>query len=160
MAQNIIAIIIAAVFLLIGFLGVFLPLVPGVPLAWTGIFIYGLITDFESLSLTAVLIFLGLTILTMVVDLAAPALGAKKYQASKFGLIGCALGLLLGLAFSPIGIILGPIAGAFLGELLAGKKSDKAIQSAFGTFFGFLASAILKLLVILIMAGFLIASLF
>lgn len=160
MVSNIIAIIVAVVLLAVGFLGVFLPLVPGVPLAWLGIFIYALLTDFTDLSLTVVLVFLGLTILTIIVDFAAPLIGAKKYQTSKFGIIGCSLGLLLGLFLGPLGIVFGPIAGAFLGELLAGKRTDKAIQSALGTFFGLLTSAILKVIVILIMTGFFIAALF
>jgi len=160
MTKEIIAIAAALILLVIGFLGVFVPLVPGVPLAWLGILIYALLTDFTGLSLTSVLVFLGLTILSMIVDFIAPLAGAKKYQASKFGIVGCSLGLLLGLFFGPLGIIFGPIAGAFLGELLAGKKTEQAVKSALGTFLGFLASAILKIIVILIMAGFFIASLF
>lgn len=145
----------------VGFLGIFLPILPGVALAWLGLFIYAVTQNFEPISLTTVLVFLGLTLFTWITDFLAPMIGAKRYHASRYGVIGSSLGLLVGvLMLGPIGIIAGPFLGAIAGELAAGRKSQEAIQSAIGTFIGFLAGSLVKLVVVLVMFGFFIASLF
>jgi uncharacterized protein YqgC (DUF456 family) len=153
-------ILITSLMILIGLLGIFLPFLPGVPIAWLGIFIYAYFTNFETLPLLTVLIFFLLTLLTIVLDFVAPLIGAKKYQASSQGILGASLGLILGIfVFGPLGIILGPLAGAFFGEILAGKESSQALRSASGTLIGLLVGSLIKILVIMIMAGFFIHSL-
>ena len=157
------ALIILLVFILFAaaLAGVFLPFLPGVPLAWFGLLIYALYTDFQSFSLTKLLVFLGLTLFTLIVDIVAPMLGAKRYKASAHGVIGSTVGLLFGtFALGPIGILLGPLIGAFLGELLAGKHQEAAMHSAMGVFVGFVAGSLIKLVIILTMLGFFVASLF
>lgn len=158
-----IAFAIAAAFILIflGLAGVFLPIIPGVPLAWIGFFIYALATDFVAVPLWQVFLFLGLTVLTILVEFISPIIGAKKYHASRYGIIGSTLGLFFGVFIAgPLGIILGPLVGAFLGEIMFGKRAGEATQAALGTFIGFLVGSILKIAVILAMLGFLIAALF
>src|SRR3989344_2375443 len=141
----------------LGLLGVFLPFLPGVPIAWLGIFLYAYLTDFTAISLTAVMIFLALTVLTIILDFIAPIIGAKTYKASRYGIWGSFLGLTVGIfTLGPIGIIVGPFAGAFLGELLSRKEPKQALKSSFGTLVGFLAGALIKIIVILIMLGFLV----
>lgn len=158
---TILLIILSFVLVLVGFLGVFLPLLPSAPIAWLGLLLYAYVTEFSVITLTAILIFLGLTVLTIILDAVAPLLGAKKYRASKYGIGGAFLGFLLGVMFlGPIGIIIGPLAGAFFGEFLSGRKPKEAIQSAKGTVIGFLAGSLVKLVLILVMLGFLIAALF
>ncbi|MEK7641009.1 MAG: DUF456 domain-containing protein [Patescibacteria group bacterium] len=161
MLGEITLILVVIALLLVGLAGIFLPFLPGVPLAWLGIFIYAYAKDFTSISLKTVLIFLGLTAFTLVVDFAAPMIGAKKYHASKFGVLGSSIGLLIGLiVLGPIGIIAGPFLGALLGELAAGRKSQEAIHSAKGALIGFLAGSLIKMIIVLVMIGFFIAALF
>ncbi|MEK7554474.1 MAG: DUF456 domain-containing protein [Patescibacteria group bacterium] len=158
---EIISFIAAVLLFLVGVLGIFLPLLPGVPVAWIGFFIYAAVTDFTTIPLWIVFLFLGATILTVVFDFVAPVIGARRWNASRYGVIGASIGLLLGIFFAgPFGIVIGPIAGAFLGEIIAGRTAEEATRGAVGTFIGFLAGTILKLGVIAGMAGFLIASLF
>ncbi len=155
------SIIICSILIIVGLLGVVLPVLPGIPLAWLGLFIYALATGFERISIAAVIVFFLLMLITLVLDFVAPMLGARKYRASKLGTIGAFLGFIAGVfAFGLWGIILGPIAGAFLGELLARGKPKQAFGSAFGAFLGFVAGALFKVIVILVMAGFFIVSLF
>ena len=153
--------VVSLILMLVGFAGVILPFLPGVPLAWLGLFIFAASTHFANIPLVTVLIFLGLALMTLILDLIIPSLGAKKYQASKWGVIGALLGSLLGIAFFGFpGIVIGPLAGALLGELFARKTFEQAAQSALGAFLGFLAGTLIKAVLILIMIGFLIASLF
>ncbi len=157
---EILIIILVFILMLVGLLGVILPFLPGVPIAWAGLFIYAYFTEFSKISLTLVLVFLGLSLLSMLFDFILPLLGAKTYQASRYGFLGAFLGLIFGISAGPLGIIVFPILGAFLGELAAGKNSDKAFRSAMGTFLGNLGGALIKIVMILIMLGFFIFSLF
>jgi len=153
--------LISLILMLVGLAGVILPFLPGVPLAWLGLFIFAISTHFANIPLITVLVFLGLAIMTLILDLVIPSLGAKKYQASKYGVTGALLGSLLGIVFFGFpGIVIGPLLGAVLGELLARKTIEQAAQSAWGAFLGFLAGTLVKAVLILIMIGFLVISLF
>ena len=145
----------------VGLLGVVLPILPGIPLAWLGLFIYAIGTGFERISVLTVVIFAIITVFALVLDLLAPMLGAKKYQASKFGIIGASIGLIVGIiVFGFWGTILGPFLGALSFELIASRKPKRALGAALGTLIGFIAGSLFKIIIILIMAGFFIASLF
>ncbi len=160
MYTEIIVTAVAILFMVVGLSGIFLPFLPGVPVVWLGLSTYAIFTDFRELSLVAILIFLGLTILSAIVDFIAPLLGAKSYKISTYGLIGASAGLLLGIAaLGPIGIILGPFLGALAGELMSGKEYRTATKTALGTFIGFAFSTILRLGIALTMIGFFIAKL-
>lgn len=153
--------ILCSVLLLAGLAGIVLPILPGVPLAWLGFFVYAIGTGFDRISITTTVVFSILMVLTLVLDLVAPMLGASKYKASKLGILGSFVGLMAGvIAFGFWGIILGPFIGALLGELVARKQPEQAFKSALGTLLGFLAGSLIKIVVVLTMAGFFIASLF
>jgi len=68
------------------------------------------------------------------------------------------IGLLAGLFIPPIGIIVGPFIGAVAGEMLAGNKQN-ALKAGFGSFIGFIAGTVVKMLVSLIMLYYFIAAL-
>jgi uncharacterized protein YqgC (DUF456 family) len=153
--------ILCFVLMVVGLAGVFLPFLPGVPLAWLGLFIYALGTGFDKISILTVVVFFILMLLTLLLDFVAPMLGAGKYRASKYGIIGTFLGFTVGIiAFGFWGIILGPFVGAFLGELIAKRPPKQALKSALGAFLGFVAGTLFKTIYILIMFGFFIISLF
>lgn len=153
--------ILCSVLLIAGLAGIVLPILPGVPLAWLGFFVYAIGTGFDRISITTTVVFSILMVLTLVLDLVAPMLGASKYKASKLGILGSFVGLMAGvIAFGFWGIILGPFIGALLGELAARKQPEQAFKSALGTLLGFLAGSLIKIVVVLTMAGFFIASLF
>jgi hypothetical protein len=153
--------ILCAVLMLVGLAGVVLPFLPGIPLAWLGLFIYAIGTGFERVSIPVVVVFSVLTVLTLALDFIAPMLGAKRYRASRLGVLGAFLGFVIGVITSgPLGIILGPFLGALAGELLASRKPSHAFRSALGAFLGFMAGSLVKIVVILVMMGFFVASLF
>jgi uncharacterized protein YqgC (DUF456 family) len=161
MIGEILLIVLSFALIFSGAAGVILPFLPGAPIAWLGLLLFAYATDFVSITITTVLIFFGFTAFTIVLDIVTPLVGAKKYQASRYGVIGSFLGLLGGiLLFGPLGIVLGPFLGALSGELLYGKETKEALRSAKGTIIGFLAGSIIKLTLIMVMLGFMIVALF
>jgi uncharacterized protein YqgC (DUF456 family) len=123
------------------------------------IFAFG--THFERISATTTIVLSVLALLTIVFDLVAPILGAGKYKASKWGIIGATLGSFLGIfIFGLWGIILGPFLGATLGEILTGRGRIQALKVGLGTIFGLIIGTVLRVAVIFVMLGFLISSWF
>jgi uncharacterized protein YqgC (DUF456 family) len=158
---DVIAAIACFILMLLGLAGVVLPFLPGVPLAWVGLFIYALVTGFDKISIAATVVFFVVMLITLAIDFVAPMLGAKKYRASRWGIIGVFIGFIAGIFILGLwGVVLGPFLGALTGELLGNRKPGRALRSSLGALIGFLTGAILKIAVILTMLGFFIAALF
>jgi uncharacterized protein len=144
-----------------GFLGIFLPILPDIPLAWLGLFIFAIGTGFDKISILATVLFFVFMLLTMLLVFFAPMIGAGKYKASKWGVAGTFIGFMAGIMiFGFWGIILGPFIGAFLGELIARRPAQIALKSALGALIGFIAGSLFKVIYIFILLGFFISSLF
>jgi uncharacterized protein len=62
--------------------------------------------------------------------------------------------------FPPIGLIAGPFLGAVAGELIAGKDSNVAFRSGLGSFIGFVAGTVMKLVISLIMGYYFVMHAF
>jgi uncharacterized protein YqgC (DUF456 family) len=153
--------ILAFVLIFAGLAGVFLPILPGTPLAWLGLFIFAIGTGFEKISILATVLLFILMLVTLLMDVLAPVIGAGKNKAGKWGIIGTSIGLIAGFwVLGFWGIIIGPFLGAFLGELLARKPAGQAVKSAVGAFLGFVFGALFKVFYIFVLLGFLISSLF
>jgi uncharacterized protein YqgC (DUF456 family) len=134
--------VLASVLLILGLVGCFILILPGPILSYCGLLC--LIPTDRSLSTTALVLLGALTIAVTVADFVIPSIGAKKFNCSSYGTWGCVLGTIVGAFFFPIGIILGPFAGAFLGEFIAKKDFVTALRSGIGAFLGFLAGTLLK----------------
>lgn len=160
--MEIAAAVLCFILLAAGALGVILPVLPGIPLAWLGLFVYALATGFENITVLTIIVFLVLSLLTLLVDFIAPMLGAKKYKAGKLGMLGALVGSIVGvLALGFWGIILGPLAGAIIGEIIASRGNLKqSFGSGIGTMVGCVFGSLFKLVLILVMAGFFVAALF
>ena len=48
---------ICSLLMLVGLVGVFAPILPGIPVAWLGFFIYAIGTGFERISVVTVIVF-------------------------------------------------------------------------------------------------------
>jgi len=134
----------------VGIVGCVLPVVPGPILSYCGILC--LLGTSHSPTVAALVAFGVLTVVASVLDYVVPAFGAKKFNCSKLGIVGCAVGTVVGLAFLPFGLLLGPFLGAVIGELIAGKSVGKSVWGGVGAFIGFLAGTFLKLVACCIMA--------
>lgn len=129
-----------------GILGGILPVLPGPPLSYIGLLLLHF-TERYQFSSRFLIIWAAITVLVYLLDYIVPAWGTKRFGGSKRGIWGSILGLLVGLIFfPPFGIIVGPFAGAVIGELSSGKDSHSALKSGFGSFLGFLVGTLLKLI--------------
>ena len=134
------------IFLISGILGCVLPVIPGPPLSYVGLLLLHF-TERYHFSTRFLIIWAAITIVVYALDYIIPAWGTKKFGGSKRGIWGSIIGLVIGLFFfPPFGIIIGPFLGAVIGELTAGKDSGAALKSGFGSFIGFLAGTLLKLI--------------
>ena len=144
--MSIIGIILAVVFFTIGVLGTILPALPGAPLIWLGMLIYGFFVKFQNLPLV---FYIGqglVVLLIFLIDYLASIWGVRRYGGSKEAVWGSVLGGLLGiLVLGPFGLIFGPFVGAVVGELYRRSSLDKALEVGMGTLLGFLGGAVLKL---------------
>lgn len=141
--------------MVLGLLGSFLPVLPGLPLSWIGLVLLYL-TDAVASSYWILGITFLLTAIISVLDYVIPAQGIKRFGGSKYGIWGTNIGLVVGLiAPIPLGFVIGPFVGALAGELIynasvagqssaVGNGTKRALKAATGSFIGFLASTIVK----------------
>ncbi|OGE76422.1 MAG: hypothetical protein A3A83_04065 [Candidatus Doudnabacteria bacterium RIFCSPLOWO2_01_FULL_48_57] len=152
--------IVSALFILTGIIGAVAPFLPGAPLVLGGLLLYGYTTDWVGFSGWAIGIFAGLTIFTLVIDVFGPALGARGLRASRLASIGAFIGVILGVAlFGPLGIVIGPLLGAFAGEYYSSRNPQLAAQAARSTFIAFVVGTAVKLGIVFAMAGYFIQHL-
>ena len=155
--MDIALLVIAFVFILIGFIGCIVPGLPGTPIAYAGLWI-AQATDRVDFSWQFLLIWGMVVVVISVLDYLVPAWGTKHYGGTKWGVWGSTLGVFVGLFFGAIGVILGPLVGAIIGELLAGKELQAALKAGWGSFVGILFGTILKLIACGLMTVYLIQA--
>jgi len=138
-------------FCLLGLVGSFLPVLPGPLTSWVGLLILHL-TSVLYINWTFLGITLAVSIAVWILDYVVPAMGTKRFGGTKYGMIGSSIGLIIGLIFlGPLGIIIGPFAGAFIGELIIDTENiSKALKAAFGSFIGFLTGTFIKFVVCIV----------
>ena len=140
-------------FVMLGLIGSFLPVLPGPLTSWLGLFIL-YYTSIVPMNYTFLGITLAIAILIWILDYIIPAIGTKRFGGSTYGVYGTTIGLLIGL-FSPIplGILIGAFLGAFIGEILHDKTNTKrAFKASIGSLLGLITSTIIKFTVALVYA--------
>jgi len=136
--------VIAGALILLGLAGTILPALPGLPLVFAGMLLAAWVDGFRLISAWTVGLLAVLTLVSIVVDIAATALGT-----------------LVGAFFSIPGLILGPFLGAMIAELLRGRELAHASRIGFGTWIGLAIGTALKLALAFAMLGiFVLALLF
>ena len=158
--MDIALLIIGFLFMLVGLLGSFLPVLPGPPISWIGLLLLYL-TKAVPDNWLLLGITLAVALIVFALDYIIPAMGTKKFGGTKAGMLGTTIGLLVAIFFpilGPVGIIVWPFVGALVGELL--NKADKktATKAAFGSFLGFLTGTFLKFMVTIVYLGLFITT--
>ena len=140
--------------MLVGLAGCILPMLPGTPLVFAGIYIYAWLTGFTIISRNLIIVFLILTVMSVVIEYISSSIGSKKFGASKLGFLGAFIGAVIGVFFVPWGLIIGPLLGALIGELIVGKKLKEAFRSGTGAVIGFFGGTLLKTVISFAMIAF------
>ena len=150
---EIVAIITASLIFLLGLTGTLLPVLPGAPVIWLGMLIYGLLAGFDNLGLYFFLAQALLALSVMAVDYLFTAMGSKYFGGTKAAFWGAALGLFAGLFFFPVGLLVGPFIGAALADLIYRGRTEQAVKAGLGASLGFWIALPIKLLIEAVMIG-------
>jgi len=157
----IILIIFGVVSLIIGLAGCIIPGIAGPPFSFLALIFLSAAKKWEPFSTRFLVVMAFLTLLVTAFDYIFPAVGARKFGASRLGFWGAVCGLFLGLIwFPPFGMILGAFAGAFLGEIMAGKKDYQALKAGWGVFIGVMLATLMKLILSGVMTFYFFTALF
>lgn len=136
-----------------GLVGTIYPLLPGVPMIFIGMWVGAWVDGYERVG-TYTLVLLGvLTVISIVLDFVASALGAKRVGASRKAVSMALVGSIVGIFFGLIGLLLGPFIGAVIGELMARSDARQAMNVGIATWIGLLLGTIAKLAISLAMIG-------
>jgi len=152
-------IVLASLFILLGIIGSFIPIIPGPLSSWCGLLIF----SFSSITISPFFLVLSfiIALFIFIIDNIIPILGAKKFGGGKGSIIGSSIGLILGIIFlGPFGLLFGPFAGAFLGELYMNQDNKKgALKAAIGALLGFITGVSLKFMISLAFCFYFLKSL-
>ena len=145
--------LIAAILIVVGVAGTVLPALPGTMLVLAGIVLGAWLDDFTRVKWWVVAIIGVLAVAAWATDYFATILGAKKVGASKWALIGAALGTVAGIFMGLIGVLFMPFVGAVIGELIAQKNVKQAAKVGLATWLGLLVGTVIKLVLVFMMIG-------
>ncbi len=151
-----------SVLIIVGIIGCILPVIPGPPLSFVGLLLLHF-SKYAEFSFEFLLLFGAIAVIVTVLDYVVPIWGTKKFGGSKAGMWGAGIGLVVGIIVlapvMPLGILLGPFAGAVIGESINGKKSKEAFRAGLGSLLGLMMGVGLKLAASLVMTYYFVKEL-
>ena len=128
-----------------GLAATFFPALPSTALIWVGALAAAWLGGLSLADAPFLAVFTVITVVASLADNLASAWGTGRYGGSKQAVWGAILGSLAGLAAPPFGLILGPLLGALVAELLQRRPLPEALRSAWGTLVGLLTGMAAKL---------------
>jgi uncharacterized protein YqgC (DUF456 family) len=145
--------VLAAALIVGGLAGAILPILPGVPMIFGGIWLAAAVDGYRHLG-WGWLVAIGIVAaLGIAVDFISGSLGAKKIGASPRALWGAGIGTTIGMFFGLPGLLIGPFAGAVIGELWSGKSILRSAHVGVSTWFGMLLGIVAKVVLSFLMIG-------
>ena len=158
--MDLLIIVLASLFILLGIIGSFIPIIPGPLTSWSGLLILSFSSSITISPFFLVLSFI-IALFIFIIDNIISILGAKKFGGGKGSVIGSSIGLILGIIFlGPFGLLFGPFTGAFLGELYMNQDNKKgALRAAIGALLGFITGVSLKFMISLAFCFYFLKSL-
>lgn len=146
--------------MLIGFVGVIVPLLPGTTLILIAAILHKWIQP-NDLPWLAIGFIAAFWLLSVVADFGGVLLGTRWFGGSKWGMAGASGGAFVGIFFSLPVLLLGTMLGAVAAEKLLAKKTDRAaIKAGFGAAVGFVISTVARVGCALVMIALFLISVF
>ena len=130
--------------MLIGLLGSIMPALPSTPVVFIAALLHRLWFREDGAETWVLVVMGGITAFSLILDHLASMYGAKRFGASKYGIIGAAVGGIVGLFFSLPGIIFGPFIGALAFEAIAGRDFKESSRAGVGATIGLLGGVVGK----------------
>lgn len=143
----------AVVAILAGLAGVILPLLPGTPLVFAGLWLLAWLDGFVRVGTATLVVLAVLAALALLVDYLASALGVKRVGASGLAVTGALIGAVVGVFGGFIGVVVGPVIGATIGELLSRAGHRQAARAGVAAGLGFIVAIVAKLGISFAMLG-------
>ena len=135
----------AILFMIIGLIGVIVPVLPGTVLIWLVVVLYALFAGIESMGWGAFFILNVIGLFAGTADLWLPLVGAKTTGASKRSMFLGVVGMIIGTMIMPlIGTVVGYGLGILLGEYHKVRDVNKAIHAALGGMAGWGIATIIQ----------------
>jgi uncharacterized protein YqgC (DUF456 family) len=145
--------VLGAILVVVGFAGTLLPALPGIPIVFLGLLLAAWADGFHKVGYFTLFLLFLLMVAAMVADFLASSLGAKKMGASWQAIAGASAGTLVGFFLGLPGLLLGPFAGAVLGEWYARRDLRRAGKIGLAAWLGLLVGIAAKLAVAFVMVG-------
>lgn len=140
--------------MLIGLIGIVLPVIPGTIIIFVAALIYALVEGFQIVGWPTLVVLGLLTIVATTADLWASSVGAKVGGASGWSvLVGLVGGLVGFVVFSLPGAILGAILGVLLTELIRVGDLKQAFKAGGGWVLGWVLATVVQLGIGLVMVA-------
>ncbi len=159
MATDLLWWLVAIVVMAIGLIGTVLPVIPGTTIILAAAVLHRLMVGAEKgMAWWAITGLVVLALISYAMDFASSYFGAKYFGASRWGVAGAVLGGIAGIFTGFITLLVLPIAGALIGELIAGKRLIKAGKAGWGTLLGTVAGIVGKLSIGLAMISWWLVS--
>lgn len=140
--------------MLIGLIGIVLPVIPGTIIIFVAALIYALVEGFQIVGWPTLVVLGLLTIVATTADLWASSVGAKVGGASGWSVLVGLIGGLVGfVVFSLPGAILGAILGVLLTELIRVGDLKQAFKAGGGWALGWVLATVVQLGIGLVMVA-------
>ena len=137
--------------MLAGLAGVILPFLPGALIIFVGALLHKILTP-DWLSWTTVIILGVIVLVERLLDFLGTMVGAKWLGATCWGIFGAVVGGIVGIFFGIPGLILGPVFGALVGEIIFARRSlGLSAKAGFGVAVGFGLSTVARITLDLVM---------
>ena len=149
-------IVLAFLLIAIGFIGAFLPALPGPPISWAGLLV-AFFSASSTLHVPTLVVTAVVMVAVTVADYVFPPMMTAKNGGTKMGSIGSTVGLVAGIIL-PIPML--GFIGALVFELIHDSSDTaRALKAAWGAFLGFLLGTGMKAIVCSAFAWILILNL-
>jgi len=149
----------SGILIVAGLTGIFLPVVPGIPVVLAGMLVAVFTGGF--MSPLGIGFLIGLALISVLMDYFSGAIGAKYSGAGILGILGAVLGAIVGFSvFGLLGMFIGPALGVLIFELLTKKNIKKSTRSAGYTLLTTTIGIITNILIAVAMLVIFIISIF